>query len=244
MSSTSSATERASTGGPLLGPGLSGGLSIAIERFRRRGFALAVGLAFALTVVAGLVERRVGGNTSVDRTLGVVFSWAIPLTSLAVVSLAISGLKLRDATWPVARFGAPRSRVALGLVGAAMLVSAVVSMVLSVTAVAVAHRDGGASLPADLATSAWIGALTGAAYAAWLSLGASFGRFGGGRNVILALDFVLGRTDVFGVVFPRGNAANLLGFSAPLELGQRASSALLAGFALVVLAVASWRSRD
>ncbi len=80
----------------------------------------------------------------------------------------------------------------------------------------------------DLLVSGWIGALTGAAYAGWFSLGATFFRRGVGRFVPLAVDLLLGGSaGVIGALLPRGNAVNLLGGPSPLGLGQPASAALL-----------------
>lgn len=221
-----------------------GGAALATQALASRGFVLASTLALALTVVAALVERNVGSWGAVDRTLSVVVSWVVPLLSLAIVSLVVGPRRLRDATWPVARFGAPRLQVALGLMAVVIAACALASVAVASVAVLLGHTASAPPLASDLATTAWIAALTGAAYGAWLSLGASFGRSGGGRYVILVLDFVLGGTDVLGAVLPRGDAASLLGLAAPFAGGQRLSSALLAGLALAVFAVAAWRSRD
>ncbi len=224
--------------------GLGGGASIAWARLRSRSFGLSFGLALALTIVGALVERHVSTFAAVDRSLGLVFSWVIPLLTLAILSVVVGPRSLRDATWPVARFGATRAACALGMIGATMLACAVASVVLSSVAVAVGHTPSSPPLAGDVLTSAWIAALTGAAYGALYSFGATLGRAGGGRSVLLALDFVLGRTELFGSILPRGNAANLIGVGSPLEASQRTSSILLIGVTLLVALIATWRSRD
>jgi hypothetical protein len=224
--------------------GARAGASLAVVRLRSRGFALACVLALALTGVAAFVERRVGMAGAVDRTLGVVAGWIVPIFCTGALSLLLAGRGLRESTWPAARFGAPRAAVALGSILVLAIATAAVALLLAMLGVALAHGDGAPPLLGDLLTSAWVAALGGAAYAAWLSFGASFGRVGGGRYVVLVLDFVLGGTDLLGVVLPRGNLENLLGLGAPFDVGQRASSLLLSSLAVLVAAVASWRSRD
>lgn len=234
----------ASKGAASFSSGLRGGAIIAFARLRSRSFGVSFALASALTIVGALVERRMGPSGAVDRSLGLVFSWVIPLLTLATLSVVVGPRSLRDATWPIARFGAPRALCALGVVGATMAACALASVVLTLLAVTIGHAPSSAPLLGDLATSAWISGLTGSAYAAFFAFGATLGRAGGGRSVILALDFVLGRTELFGVVLPRGNAANLIGVGSSLEASQRTSSILLVGVAVFVALIATWRSRD
>lgn len=223
---------------------LRAGLSIASARLRTRAFAMSLGLAFALALAATFVQRRVGSSGAVDRSLGTIFTWIIPLSSFATVSAVIGSRSLKDAVWPVARFGLPRQSVAVAVTLANAFACAVVAVLLAWVALVFAHTSSSVPLGSDLFTTGWIALFTGVSYGAWFSLGAAFGRRGGGRGIVLALDFVLGKLGLFGVVFPRGNAENLLGFDAPLHVSQPASSALLIGVSLIVTGLVYLKTRD
>ena len=72
-----------------------------------------------------------------------------------------------------------------------------------------------------------------------------FWKRGRGRWIPLLLDLLLGAsTGVFGAIFPRGNAQNLLGGAAALHLAQPASSAILVVSALGLTLIASLLVRE
>jgi len=96
----------------------------------------------------------------------------------------------------------------------------------------------------DLTVSSGVALLAGASYAAWFGVAATLGARGGGRLGFLIVDFVLGGVGGAGVVLPRGGVFHLLGGEAPLDLPQRATSAILIGMTLVCLALGFVRSRD
>ena len=221
------------------------GASIALERLRRRGTAVSLLLGAALVVASALIERRASSIGGLDRTLTATFHLVVPLVSFGVVAQALGRQRLGDGLWSAARFGVARRSVALGAIAVAIVASALASLVLVLLAVGLAHGPGDPPLARDLFTSGWIAAVTGMGYAGWFSLGATFGRRGGGRWLALAADFVLGGgTGVLGVLLPRGNANNLLGLSAPLALGQTASTAALVATALVLGGLAALRCRE
>jgi hypothetical protein len=85
--------------------------------------------------------------------------------------------------------------------------------------------------------------LGGAAYAAFFGLGASFGARGGGRAAALVLDFLFGGGTTIALVTPRAHLRSLLGGTAPAEVSQRASSAVLVALTLVFAAIAIRRAR-
>lgn len=211
---------------------------------RRTLLALALGLALALTGAA--VEVSVGAAGAVDRALLATFRLVLPLVAFALCADAADRDRLRDAAWPAARFGASRSAVALGLVTAAALACAAAGALLAVAVVVAAHRpDVAAPLAHDALVSAWIGALAGAAYAGWYSLGATFFRRGRGRLVPLAADLFLGGSlGIAGALLPRGNAVNLIGGPAPLDLAQPSSAAWLALSAVILGLAAALRCRE
>jgi hypothetical protein len=125
------------------------------------------------------------------------------------------------------------------------VVSAILSVLFAALAVVVAHADGNPPLAGDLVTSGWIAALTAAAYTGWFSLGATFGRRGGGRWVPLLLDFILGAgTGLAASFLPRAHAASLLGGSGPLGMPQSSSSLVLAASAMALSGVAAARCRE
>ena len=205
--------------------------------------------ALAFAVLIALLERGGGRAGAADRALATCFRLLVPLSVAALTTLALGPRNLRDATWPVARFGHSKSAVALGQLGLATALGAVTTLAVVLIAVLVTHATAGASasslsLGHDLFTSGWIAVLVGASYAAWLTAGATFGKRGGGRGVVLILDFVVGDAGSFGGIMPRGVAYNLIGHDAAMDLGQRAASAI--GLAAVVLlwALVALRCRD
>jgi hypothetical protein len=221
------------------------GLAIGRARVLQRPTALTALLGAALVVVSGIIERRVGSAGAVDRALAATFNVVVPLTSFAVAAEVSGRGDLRAAAWAAARFGVARRDVALGAIGAAALASATLGAGFAALAVLVAHAEGNAPLLHDLFTSAWIAALTAAAYTAWFTAGATFGRRGGGRWVPLVADFVLGgSTGLAGAILPRAHATSLLGGAAPLGLSQASSSAVLAVSVVVLASLAAFRCRE
>jgi|HubBroStandDraft_6_1064221.scaffolds.fasta_scaffold473778_1 hypothetical protein len=226
------------------GVGFAIGLVMGRARILRRPTLLSALLGAALVVVAALIERREGTAGAVDRTLGAAFALVIPLVSFGVAAEATGRGNLRDAVWPAARYGAARREVALGTIVAAAAASAVLGALFAVLAVAAAHGGGNPPLAGDAFMSAWIGALTAAAYTAWFAFGATFGRRGGGRWVPLVLDFALGgSTGVLAAALPREHAVNLLGI-VPMGMAQGESSLVLLGSAVVLMGLAALRCRE
>lgn len=220
------------------------GWRFGLARLRHRAFFAVSGLALSVALVGALIERRVTSSGSLDRTLEVEFRLVVPLFVFAVVGIALGRRQPATLVTRVTRFGAPSRETTLGLVAAIVAVSALACGVVVALSVLVAHGHGGASLPSELFTATWIAVLTGAAYAAWYSFGATFFRRGGGRVVPLVLDFVVGGAGFAGAILPRGNALNLLGFDAPMGLAQRASSVMLVATAVALGVGAALRSRS
>lgn len=216
------------------------GASMASARILGRGLVLTILLGAALVWISALVERRLTALGAVDRTLAATFNLVVPLASFAIAALATGRRSLRDAVWSAARYGVARRDVALGTIGAAAVMSAAICAALGAFSVLAARGGAG-----DAITSAWIAALTAAAYASWFSLGATFGRRGGGRLAVLLVDFAIGgSTTIAGALLPRGNAQSLLGGPAPLHLPQASSSVILVVSALVVAGLAAVRCRE
>ena len=225
--------------------GVRVGLALAARRLLGRRALAAVGLGAALTLTSAAIEVAVTSAGAVDRTLTATFRLIIPLVAFALAAGALDRDHLRDAAWPAARFGLPRAPVALGLCAAAAIAAATAGALLAALAAIAAHTAAAPPLLRDALLSGWIGALAGAAYAGWFSLGATFLRRGRGRLVPLAADLLLGgSTGALGALLPRGNAVNLIGGSAPLGLSQAASAGILFVTALALLLAAALRARD
>lgn len=225
---------------------LAGARLVAGRLFGARALVIAA-LALGATLLVTLVERQAGLPGAGDRALTGVFRLVVPLAAFGLAEIATGRERLDTSSWPLARFGADGARVALGHAYALFAATALLSLLCAVVALAGARAGapsfGGPSLPADLATTAWIAALAALAYATLFLLGSGFGRRGGGRAALLTGDFVLGGLGPFGVIFPRGSVENLIGLSAPLELSQRAASGVLALVSVTYLCVTLARVR-
>lgn len=203
--------------------------------------------ALCATALMAGVERQASVAGAADRAVTGLFRVVVPLAVFALAELASARQRLDASIWPLARFGHHGGAVALGHAAALALAAMVVTTPCVLAAVTLARVGapglGGASLPADLFTTAWIGLAASAGYAALFTLGSTLGKRGGGRAALLTLDFVLGGIGPFSLLFPRGSVENLIGLRAPLELSQRASSGVLVVAALAVTGIAALRSR-
>jgi hypothetical protein len=198
----------------------------------------------ALALVSALVLRRSGSGATYDALESIFGALALPFLSLAVVGAALGGDGLARSTRPFVIFGAPRARAALGAVAVAVLASALVAAVAGAAVAAIAHGSSDPPLARDALTTAWVAGLGGAAYAALFALGASFGARGGGRVVVLVLDWVLGTgTGTSGLVAPRAHVRSLLGGDAVMALSGRASALALLALTVLFSALAVARAR-
>lgn len=219
------------------------GLGIARERLVRRRAALTVVLGAALIVVAAWIERRVGSLGASDRTLLAAFRVVIPLVALSLSAEASARDNLRGSVYCLARFGVTRRSAALGVVIAAIASSAVISFAFAVLAVLASGGGGALPVGVDALTSGWIGGLTGAAYASYCSLGASFGRRGSFRWAPVVVDWIAGGgTGLFAALFPRAHAESLLGGVASMGLSQSGSAIVLVIMTVIAGAIAALRA--
>lgn len=192
-----------------------------------------------VTLVVAWAQRGEGSDEAVIGSLG---GLTLPLMSFTFVSASLFGGSLRSAVAPLVRLGASPLRALLTMfsvpVGASALAGAVVG------AIVVAITRTPSSPIVDLFMTTWIAALGGAAYAALFVAGSSLGKRGGGRSVVLALDFVLGASSgLFGAVSVRGHVRNLLGGVAPLEMSQRTSCVVLMLVVAAAFGLAHFRLR-
>jgi hypothetical protein len=198
-------------------------------------------LAFAFALAA----RERGSAHGADHVLLDTYgALVLPLLSFVIVGASVASRSLRASAAPVVAFGAQPARAAAASIAVAGAGCAVVGAVVAAILAIVAHGTSDPPRLQDAVTSAYVGALGGAAYGAWFSLGASFGRRGGGRVALLALDWILGASGGVAALFsPRGHVRNLLGGAPPMDLSQRASAAALVLFAVTTALVAIRRSR-
>jgi hypothetical protein len=193
-----------------------------------------------VSLVAAVAERRASAPAAGHVLLGVFGSIALPLLVYVVVGATVAGQGVLRASRPLVAVGGDPMRVAAATILVAAAVSALLGALLSPLVAAIAHGPSDPSLARDLPTTAWIGALAGATYAAWFALGAATTRSGVGRGALLAVDWILGvGTGAGAVLTPRAHLRNLLGGAPPLDLSQRASTAALVflAFAFVVAAL-------
>ncbi|AKT41901.1 hypothetical protein [Chondromyces crocatus] len=230
---------------------------MSVMEAARTGFALSgrrllgsrplvvLGLGLVLTGTSAAIEISASPLGAVDRTLAATFRLLIPLVAFALATDAAGREHLREAAWPAARFGLGRGAVVLGMVAATVVGTAIAGALLAVLAAIAAHTAQAPPLAGDAVTSGVVGALAGAAYAGWFSLGGTLFKRGRGRVAPLLADLLLGgSTGVLGVVLPRGHTTNLIGGAPPLGLSQPASAGLLVAAALLLGLAAALRTRD
>lgn len=193
---------------------------------------MAVGGWFAIAIAFAMRAR--GSWHAVDHAMLDAYGpLVLPLLAYATVGGVIGAGSLSRSVAPVVAFGASPVRAASAEMIVAMVACTAAAACLAAGVDLLAHGAADPPLWRDMTASAYAGGLGGAAYAAWLMLGASIGKRGGGRFAFLLADWVLGANDgAAALVTPRGHLRNLLGGAPPMDLPQRASAA-----ALVVLTI-------
>jgi hypothetical protein len=221
---------------------LRAGFSLGWKRLPPRTLGLTAVFGAALAVMVGAVERRAGSLGAVDRSLTGTFGLVIPLVTFTVVFRGSGQTNLGDGLWTLARYGLSRRVLAMGTVVTLTLASSSLAALFGILAVVSAGGHSLAELSGDALTSAWIGALTSAAYVGWFATFATFGRRGGARIVPLLADYATsGSTFAFAAVFPRMHAVNLLGGPSPMSASQSSSAIFLAASAVTLDLIASAR---
>ena len=222
------------------------GVALSLGRLRRPAAAVAPAAAVVFVVVAALLQRRASPTRAADHTLvAAVFGIALPLLAHATLTQITGGARLDAALVSLARHGGSRRLCAVGLVMTAAAWLASLGGILAALAVILARSPPDPGLVTDLLTSVWLGALGGACYAAWFSLGSMVGASGGGRLVLLLLDWVLGSgATALAAPWPRGHLRNLLGSEPVLHMPQWSA---LAAVLLLTVGCTTWavlRTRD
>ena len=199
--------------------------------------------ALVLVALIALAEKRAALFGAASRVLqSDVFGFILPVALLLISRRILAPARLDMAATPLARFGPSRRAIALGLILASAIGSALIGGAAGAIAAALAHDPTAPAAFADALSSAWIGALGAAAYAAYFAFGATYGRSGGGRFAVLVADALLGSTAGIGAVLtPRAHIQNLLGGEPPMLMTQHASTASLALMTAFVTALALLR---
>ncbi|MFW5738821.1 MAG: hypothetical protein ACOC1F_00500 [Myxococcota bacterium] len=221
------------------------GARLALRRLGGRSTLLITLGAVVFATLAGWAERHANALTAAELALrGPAFGLAIPLASLAFVTVALARTRLDEAVGSVALIGGNRRAAAFGALGGTAVITAFVGLVTAALTTIVAYGDVTGAAVGDAWTAAWIGGLTGGVYAFYFGLSSGFGKRGGGRIVALLADLILGPlVGTAAVLFPRAHALNLLGADPVLALPQAASFAILVGMAGVFALSAALRTR-
>ena len=207
-----------------------------LRLLRSRRSLLAAGGWFLLALVGALVEHAHPARTAAHVLLGTFGAIALPLLVFVLVGAALAGQGLGRAGRPLVAFGESAAVAAGATILVCVGVATALSGILSGLVASLAHGAGDPPLVSDVLTSAWVGALAGATYAAYFGFGAAILRNGAGRVVVLGLDWVLGGDSASGVLTPRAHLRSLFGGTAPLGMSQRASTIAL----VLLLAVYAW----
>jgi hypothetical protein len=195
---------------------------------------MAFGVCAVVCAALAVAARAHGSAHAADQLLiGLFAGYVLPLLAYALVGATLGAPSLGASGAALTAFGASRVRVAVVSVLVAMGATAIASAIIAAGVALLGHGSGDPPLARDALASAYAGCLGGAAYASLFSMGSTFGKRGGGRAVLLVVDWILGGVDGLSLPLPRGHVRNVLGGSAPLEWSQRASA-----IALGVLAVA------
>lgn len=214
-----------------------------LARLRSARLRLLPALGWVLLSLAGAVAARLqsGSGHGVDRAVGGTFGpLLLPLLSLASLSLLCPEGTLAEAARPLVLLGAPLRRASLALGLAVVTLAATSAGVVAALVVAIAHSPGDAPLLLDLASTAGVSALGGAAYASYFLLGYAFlGRSGGG--ILFVLDFLAGGLGAGSLFTPRGHLRALLGGPLAAHLPPQTSSVLLVVMMVVFLLLATSR---
>ncbi|MDB4945758.1 MAG: hypothetical protein JWP97_5292 [Labilithrix sp.] len=193
-------------------------------------------LQVAAWAVLGLMSALFarGSGSGADHVMRGPFAVVVlPLVAYAIVAGTVGVNGLRVAIRGVVSLGAEPRRAALSAVGVAVVAGAAAGALLGPFTCAAAHVAQDPPLGADAFASLWIGALGGAAYAAYFCAGCAIGR-GRMRWFFLVFDYVAGASGgVLAWVTPRAHVQALLGGERLGDLSPRVDSVAL----LVLLAL-------
>jgi hypothetical protein len=210
---------------------------------RSRGAWLAAAAWSALVLAAAWRERSHGAVHGAAQALETYASIGVPFVVYALVGAAVAPEELAGSGRPLVRLGASPVRVATATVVIAMAASAALSGLLGGATVAWAHGSADPPLQDDALLTLGVGALAGAAYAAYFLVGSALVARGWGRAALLVLDYAVGTDDGLGALLtPRAHLRNLLGGDAPFDALPSESLVALASLASAGAVLAIWRA--
>jgi hypothetical protein len=217
------------------------GTTLATDGLRLRSWWVLCTFFAAGVVITGLLERSREPAFAADRTLlGATFGVAVPIFCYALFGVVHRSAPTFTLLEPLARHGANRRALSLGMFGALAGVTALAAAFFGVIAVLAARGLGDARLASDAFACIWSGASIGVAYVGLFAAGSLWGR--NGRLILFIADWLLGSGSGFlALPWPRGHARNLLGGEAVLGLSQ--GSALLLLWLIGAIGVAIFARR-
>jgi hypothetical protein len=219
---------------------------LPLSRLRRTPRAwVTIGAWTVLAVGFAVAARSQDASHGADHTLvGAFGALVVPLLCYAMAGGALGAKSLSAAGAPAVAFGATPPRAAAVTVAVVVAASAAACAVLGAAVAIVAHGSADPPFARDAITSAYAGALGGAAYASLFALGSTFGRRGGGRTIALVADWLLGaNATAVALVTPRAHLRNLLGGTPPAAIGERASAVVLVLLVVLLATLAVRRTR-
>jgi hypothetical protein len=211
-----------------------------LARTRRGYVALAWWTVFALGAMG--IARHEHAESADLALLGVYLPFVLPLVAFAMVGAVLGGEGIAAAVRPLVRFGARPAAGALAAGLVASIASAVACAATGLLLVAMGHNAIDPPLGQDLALTAYVGALAGAAHGAFFVLGSAIGARGGGRGAALVANWLLGASPGWiSALVPYAHARSLLGGSVVVALSERGSAWCLGAIIVVSLGLAALR---
>jgi hypothetical protein len=218
------------------------GAELSVTRLNRLSTWWALAAGFSFVALVTLLERK-GGDRAADMSLtGISFGIVLPLLTLFAVHRTCRGERLDRCFSDLALIGADRRLMACGQALVTITAATSLGLLLGVFTVTLARNLNDGAFLHDLGASATVGALAGAGYACWFTLGSRFGGRGRGRTAFFLLDWVLGSSSsALALPLPRGHVRNLLGGAPVLELSQVSAGVVLGAliFFSLLLAIRS-----
>lgn len=203
------------------------GASLVTDGLRPRAWWVLSFFFAGGVVLAGLYERSREPAYAADRTLlGATFGVALPIFCYALFGVIHRHGPTQALLEPLARHGANRRALALGLFAGLAAWAAAFAALLGILAVLSARGAGDARVPTDMFASAWSGSAIAVSYIGLFAFGSLWARKG--RLILLVADWLFGSgSGVLALPWPRGHARNLLGGEPVLELSQASALLLL-----------------
>lgn len=222
------------------------GAQRALQRVLRPRLLAALGFGLLACVLSAALERKLSPVGAVDRALlRGSFGILLPLVGYVAFSRILRDGGMDALLRPISRHGASGRALWIGVAAVLLAMMTIVGTMFAGATVLCARTLDDPALLADLPRSSSVGALAGIAYGAWLILGSSLGRAGGGRKWLLLLDLALGvSASALAPFCLRPHVASLLGGEPLLEQSPMEATVLLVASTLFALLAARSRVAD